>query len=633
MRGGMAVSGNPDLLEQWDFEKNKELDPNCLTIGSNKKVWWRCRENHSWQAAISGREKHGCPYCSGRLPIKGVNDIVTVCPEKIADWDDAGNEGLCPSDYLRCSEKKVWWRCRNGHSYLQAVKDHVAGRGCPYCCGKAVLAGFNDLCTADAPFLSEWDYGKNQLFPTQLRLHSNKKVWWKCRSGHSWEASVNNRSKGTGCPYCAGRKALRGYNDLKTVWPLIAGQWDYEKNGALRPDAVTVGSNKKVWWRCSEGHSWQAVVYSRKTKGCPYCGRRRLLEGFNDLMTVSPPLAEQWDFGRNAGLMPYQVTACSKQKVWWRCEKGHSWQARPANRMYGSGCPYCCGKLAVPGETDLESQRPDLMERWDFAKNKAWKPSDVTCSSERKAWWACREGHSWKASVKDVARGTGCPYCCGKKVLAGFNDLKTKQPGLAGEWDFAKNGMLMPENVTQACGRKVWWRCRNGHSWQKEIYNRTYGSGCPYCSGHLAVKGETDLKTVNADLAGEWDYGRNEMGPEDVTAFSNIKVWWVCGKGHRWEAAVCDRSYGRGCPYCKGKRPIMGENDLLSCFPELAGEWDYDKNGEIRPESFLPQSSSRVWWKCRNGHSWKAVIESRTARGTGCPYCAGKVKMRTRFIM
>ncbi len=72
---------------------------------------------------------------------------------------------------------------------------------------------------------------------------------------------------------------------------------------------------------------------------------------------------------------------------------------------------------------------------------------------------------------------------------------------------------------------------------------------------------------------------------------------------------------------------------MLSCFPELAGEWDYDRNGEIRPESFLPQSSCKVWWKCQKGHSWKAVIESRTVRGTGCPYCAGKVKMRTRFIM
>lgn len=229
MREGMAVSSNPDLLAQWDYEKNKGLDPDSLTTGSNKKVWWRCRENHSWQAVVYSRKNKGCPYCSGRFPVKGVNDIVTVCPEKIADWDDAGNEGLCPSDYSRCSERKVWWRCRNGHSYLQAVKDHVAGKGCPYCHGKAVLAGFNDLYAADVPFLPEWDYGKNQLLPTQLRIHSNKKVWWKCRSGHSWEASINNRSKGTGCPYCAGRKALRGYNDLKTVWPLIAEQWDYEK--------------------------------------------------------------------------------------------------------------------------------------------------------------------------------------------------------------------------------------------------------------------------------------------------------------------------------------------------------------------------------------------------------------------
>ena len=99
-----------------------------------------------------------------------------------------------------------------------------------------------------------------------------------CALGHEYAAVIGLRTqRGNGCPCCAGRKVLPGFNDLATVEPQIAKQWNPTLNGALTPEMVTTGSHRKVWWQCPNGHSWKAVVYSRTgsgKSGCPMCDGR-----------------------------------------------------------------------------------------------------------------------------------------------------------------------------------------------------------------------------------------------------------------------------------------------------------------------------------------------------------------------
>ena len=111
---------------------------------------------------------------------------------------------------------------------------------------------------------------------------------------------------------------MSGENDLATLFPDIAAQWDAERNGSLRPDQITSFSNRKVWWRCTLGHEWQAIVAARavENSGCPYCARRRVLAGFNDLATLHPKIAAQWDSTLNSGLTPEMVTPGSHKRVW-----------------------------------------------------------------------------------------------------------------------------------------------------------------------------------------------------------------------------------------------------------------------------------------------------------------------------
>ena len=154
----------------------------------------------------------------------------------------------------------------------------------------------------NAQLMAEWDWEKNDKLgfdPKTLTLGSRKKVWWLGECGHEWEAQIINRAKsGTGCPYCLNKKVLMGFNDLATTNPEIAAEWHFEKNKELLPTTVSAGSNKKVWWKCTKGHEWQALVVERAVRknGCPYCANQKVLIGFNDLATTNPELAIEWNY-------------------------------------------------------------------------------------------------------------------------------------------------------------------------------------------------------------------------------------------------------------------------------------------------------------------------------------------------
>lgn len=274
----------------------------------------------------------------------------------------------------------------------------------------------------------------------------------------------------------------------------MAAMWHPDLNGDLKPSDVSPGSRKFVWWRCERGHSWRAQVYSVKAGcSCPYCSGRNAIPGETDLATTHPQLLTQWSAGNT--LSPTEVTAGSHRRVLWVCGKGHEWEARVVTvAVDGSGCPYCAGKRAIPGETDLATLRPDMMAQWDVEKNAGLDPRELLPSSHEKVWWKCDLGHSWRAMIFARTRenSSGCPYCTGRQVLAGFNDLATLKPKVAEEWHPVLNGKLQPEDVTLGSNKKVWWRCSEGHVWQAVVYSRTRkkSAGCPVCAGVVKQKQE-----------------------------------------------------------------------------------------------------------------------------------------------
>ncbi len=355
----------------------------------------------------------------------------------------------------------------------------------------------NSLAVKYPEIAAEWHPTKNgYVTPEMVSYSSGKKVWWLGKCGHEWSAVIANRIKGYGCPICANKEVLEGFNDLETTHPLLAKEWDCAKNGLLSPKDITFGSDKKVWWVCSNGHSYQATVSNRYYgKSCPYCSNVKVLKGFNDLASQYPEIADEWDYSKNRET-PDQVMPGSNKRIWWKCNVcGHEWTAQPNHRVYRqSGCPACSGRVATSTE-NLLIANPELCKEWNMARNKK-PPSEYRPLSSQKVWWVCSTcGYEWNAKISERSKGTGCPCCAGKKVLKGVNDLATIHPKLALEWNYEKNAPLSPEVITTGTNKKVWWICSScGHEWQASVANRSKGRRCPSCARNATS--ESKEKTI-----------------------------------------------------------------------------------------------------------------------------------------
>ena len=338
--------------------------------------------------------------------------------------------------------------------------------------------------------LDEWDYEANDVTPDEVTSGGAKKVQWKCYKGHTWEANIANRVRGSKCPYCSHRKVLTGYNDLAHERPDLLADWDYEKN-EVNPEAIMPSSNTKVWWRCHIcNHSWEATPNSRSSRntGCPNCAKRHR-KTHSTLSKERPELLTDWDYSKNDPAW-LDLPATSKTRVCWKCHIcGNEWSTAIAQRaILGTNCPACGG---VEGASPwLADRYPGLAKEWDYEANGGLTPETVTCGSGVQYGWICPKGHHYRASIGNRTRNkSGCPYCSGKQLLIGFNDLATLYPDIAAEWDRERNEGG-PEDHLAHTSETVWWRCRNcGRRWQATIANRTghNKTGCPHCGSDRKV--------------------------------------------------------------------------------------------------------------------------------------------------
>ncbi len=451
---------HPELAKEADG-----WDPSLLTKGSHARVKWKCNLGHQWESAVKTRALSGnnCPTCSGRVVLPGFNDLASVQP-KIAEqafgWD--------PKSVTTMSGKKVSWKCQKGHITEVRIASKVISDGnCSVCSGHKVSPGFNDLKTTHPDLAKEadgWD-------PEKITKGHDKKLAWKCENGHKWEANVYTRTGKlkVGCPVCYGRKVQIGYNDLKSLFPQIANEAD-----GWNPELISAGNNEKFSWICKKGHRWKMSPdqRTRRGSGCQVCSNNQLLIGYNDLSTTHPDLAEQavgWD--------PRTVMAGSGKSLKWRCKLEHQWSATVESRTVNkTDCPYCANKKVLIGFNDLQSKYPEIAK-----ESYGWNPELVIPGSKKKMNWKCQLGHIYSASAgsRTGKNLTSCPICAGKKVLAGFNDLKSKFPEIAQQaygWN--------PATITSGSRKKLKWICSEKHIWSSTVSDRTgsHKSGCPSCS-------------------------------------------------------------------------------------------------------------------------------------------------------
>lgn len=289
----------PEIAREWDYGKNAPLTPELIAAHSGKKAYWICEKGHRYSSVIASRtgDACGCPVCSNTgsaLYRDGVyigeHSLAKEAPEIAMEFDEEKN-GISADNVAVASNKKMWWKCAVcGFEWQSKVNNRTSSlkTGCTECArvqnkqgkGKRATAVLKNgsLLERYPNICMEWDYSKNKIQPNEITPASHQKVWWLCKKGHSYQSSVSHRTseRPTGCPYCANKKVLTGYNDLATIYPYLLEEWDYDHN-SISPTELLSGSHYKVWWQCyycQEKYEASPEKRAGKSLGCRKCRKK-----------------------------------------------------------------------------------------------------------------------------------------------------------------------------------------------------------------------------------------------------------------------------------------------------------------------------------------------------------------------
>lgn len=519
----------------------------------------------------------------------------------------------------------------------------------------------NNILSEKRPDLAaEWHLTKNgDLTPDDVTYGSGRKVWWTCLKGHEWEANIRSRNKGSGCPYCSGNKVCKD-TSLATVNPQLAKEWHLTMNGDLTPNDVTCGSNKRVWWICSNGHEWETRVADRllsKNKTgvtrCPYCIKPKGNKKEPAIRNKKEPTMRIRSINYvNGTSFPEQAILFYMKQIFYDTISRHKIKIKNTKFEIDIFIPSLNLGLEYDGfyfhkEKTYEDESKDEAlknliklirireEGLPRLKTKIFRTFNRDNKKNTSLQKVIKDvlffiahlnvSHEIKQKILkldiDLNRD-------GQQIYEMFeysivvNSLKENNPRIASEWHPTKNGKLSPNRVLCGSEKKVWWICFKGHEWEAAIYLRNRGQDCPYCSGKKVLNNNS-LNILNPILASEWHPIKNgNLTPSDVTCKSDKKVWWKCLNGHEWEESIFNRNRGYRCPHClrENGRRNNASNKLDS---ELIEEWHPTKNGDLTPDKVTIGSVKKVWWVCSKGHEWETTVSTRS-RGSRCPYCVGQ---------
>ena len=567
----------PELCLEWHPTKNGELTPNDVTYGSNKKVWWQCKNfsNHEWIASIKSRTRgSGCKYCSNQSSapeirilcelssvFKNINSRKKVGNKEIDIFIQDISLGIEYDGFYFHKDKELKDREKNifleklGINIIR-VREHPLPKICN-----------NDVIVSR---LKIYKSCINKLL-LEIKNFINVREDFLLREIDEYINSNEYINQELFKKYLSSFPSPLPENSLDKKFPKIAAEWHYDRNSPLTPLNFPPSSHKVVWWQCqkNQSHAYQVSISSRtrldKPTGCSYCAGKKVSPE-NSLTTKFPKIAAQWHPTKNGKLTPDDFTFSANKKVWWQCLKyiNHEWQSKINTRTnLGTGnCPFCTGKKVSP-ENSLTTKFPKIAAQWHPTKNGTLTPDDVTSGSSAQVWWQCPKNnlHVYKSVVSSRTKKlnpTGCSYCAGKKVSP-ENSLTTKFPNIAAQWHPTKNGTLTPDDVTYGSTQKIWWECplNSFHIYEATINNRTKNNkptGCPFCAGKK-VSPEKSLSVKCPKIAAQWHPSKNgKLTPDDVTYGSNIKIWWYClnENTHVWEESIkLRRRANNNCRFCK----------------------------------------------------------------------------------
>ncbi len=632
---------HPLIANDWDNEKNKEIDINTISSRDSIQVWWTCVKGHSYFVSPFTRIRtNGCKYCSKesagtknllekRLLSGNSKRFSDVASEEIiSQWVKDLNK-YEPNEVTSHSKIKITWKCDKGHIWQGTPSSRITGRGCPECYKenrtdillKGLLKRAGQSLFEKYPYLeSEWDFEKNIRNPSDLTPNSNYKVFWKCKFNHSWEATISNRTgNGSSCPECSGsgtskieiyilcelRKLFKTVNWRKKID-------SFEVDIFMPEYSIGIEIDGEYWHRNKLEKDLKKSIYL-KSKGIKLIRvRSDYLTGTDDhiiLMNGSFNIDQFQNI--TTEIIEYLKTYINSDELINYCKNNQQLARIEYQEMIA--------RLPAPPESEsLAAVFPNVAGEWDYKKNYPLTPDLFTPKSDQKFWWSCLHNHSWQASIKNrTLRGSNCPDCSAKNQseslkqihINRLGSIQEKYPEILPFWDF-DNNTESPDKLSANPSISFFWKCDQNHIFKRTLINMVIDQTCNKCNSILYT---------HPEIAKEFDqFKNNDIDILDITKGSGIRLIWKCSNGHFWKSSVVSRLHdNKKCNTCMS---------LGFRFPNLLNEWNYDKNSNLDPFQIHAGTKQKAWWKCELGHEWCASIGDRTGKNkSNCPSCGRKI--------
>ena len=573
MKQKSYIIDNKELMSEWDWDANADLDPNKLTSGSNKKAWWKCSKcAHKWQTTIHHRavRKQDCPKCRYIFKKKIQANLTATHPKAKNYWLFSKNNLLTPDLFSQYACQRVWWKCPDcGCEWEEKIKNQVKKLAwCPHC-----KKGIRDLASFLPELVKEWHKTKNIDNPERVSYASNKYAWWKCsKCNYEWKAKISNRSiLKRGCPCCSepAQVVVPGINDLKTKFPHIAKEWHPSKNGDLLPENFTGGTSKKVWWQCPFGHEYKATIGHRTAQngtGCPICysGRQTSFAEqavFFYVKRLYPDTLSRYksDF---LGKFEFDVYIPSiKYAIEYDGEAWHKQNKIEREKRKYQICKEH-GITLIRMREQMPESGEDVADRI-VGMNNLYKHKNLEFAL-RKLLMLLNLYKPIPDDLINLKRDRFKILEYKKSEIS--NSLVSVRPDIAMEWHPTKNGNLQPSMFSCGSDHKVWWSCpKCACEYQSTISHRTnkkIPTGCPVCGKERSDLAKSvavnmiDLKTGNIIKTFK---SISDAGRQMKISSGNIGM--VC-RGHR--------------PYAGGYKWEYADEKISKKYKKLNKQLDLD---------------------------------------------------------
>lgn len=499
---------------------------------------------------------------------------------------------------------------------------------------------------------------------TKLYVNSAQVLNWKCNNGHIFKEKVSIMYKRKHkCFYCTGRQVWSGENDLLTLYPEIAKEFDISKNG-ITPDKISPKDTKVYWWTCANNHPsfLQSVEHrvSRNTN-CPYCTGRKTINGKNDLETLYPDIAKEWDYNKNGGVLPRDVSPYTYNAYWWICPKGHSYKKKVIQRTKFHkvvDCPKCikAHSTSFPEQAlyfYVKKCFPDAINRYKEPFENGMEldiyiPSlNIGIEYDGVAFHNTKEQHERELKKYLQCKKLGIKLVRIKETQTTWNNtadvvhfIKKRMK----DEEFSGHIRLIFENLFS-----FKMHCFPCADHQEKFLNRYYGfptdfnvsKDRPEIMEYL-LDVEHSFGLEYPDLQKIWDEsGNGSLTPYMFTSGSNYMATWKCPKcGNTWKATISSivRRQVKSCRTCSmrengktiTKVKTKKYGSLAEKSKELLKQWDFENNVNLSPYDIPLNYSFPVAWKCdKCGYKWSSAPNTRVRKNSiaGCPHCSGRVAM------